>query len=174
MGEPVLVLNQSLEPLNVTTVRRAIVLILKSKAEVLEHNGAFVRSPSVCFHAPSVIRMLYQVRRPMPELKLTRKSIFARDNHTCQYCGRSDVPLTIDHVVPRARKGGTDWANLVTCCIKCNNLKGDRAPKEAGLRLLRQPRRPRYRPYINLPTFLAAYRAKRWSEYLDPWVRFDI
>jgi len=169
----VLVLNQNYVPLNVTTVRRALALVLKDKAEVLEHNGHILRSPSREFHAPSVVRMVYLVRRPTPELKLTRKSVFARDGHRCQYCARSDGPLTIDHVTPRARQGLTEWENVVACCMKCNNIKGDRTPKEAGLHLLRPPRRPRYTPYISLPTFLAAYRGGLWHEYLQPWARWD-
>jgi 5-methylcytosine-specific restriction endonuclease McrA len=170
----VLVLNQTYEPLNVTTVRRALRLVTKHKAEVLEKNGAIIHSPAITLEAPSVVRMLYRVKRPLPELKLTRRSVFARDGHKCQYCGRSDVPLTIDHVVPRCRKGATSWSNVVASCIRCNNVKGDRLPKEAGMKLRKTPRRPRYTPYISLPTFLSAQRAGRWGEYLDPWMKCDL
>lgn len=170
----VLVLNQTYEPLNVTTVRRALRLIERSKAEVLERNGAVVRSPSVTVEAPAVVRMLYRVKRPLPQLKLTRRAVFARDDHSCQYCGRSDVPLTIDHVIPRSRHGATSWGNVVASCIRCNNLKGDRLPREAGLRLRKVPRCPQYTPYISLPMFLSAQRAGKWREYLDPWMKCDL
>lgn len=169
----VLVLNQTYEPLNVTTVRRALRLVSRRKAEVLERNGAVIRSPSVTIEAPSVVRMLYRVKRPVPELKLTRRSVFARDDHTCQYCGRTDAPLTIDHVVPRSRMGSTTWSNVVASCIRCNNLKGDRLPREAGMRLRKVPRRPQYTPYISLPVFLAAQRSGKWTQYLDPWMGSD-
>lgn len=170
LAAQVLVLNQNYEPLNVTTVHRAISLVLADKAEVLEHNGHVVRSFSRSIVAPSVVRLSYYVRRPVPELKLTRKSIFARDGHRCQYCGKGDVALTLDHVLPRARDGKTQWDNVVTCCVKCNNIKGNRTPKEAGMRLLRIPRRPRLIPYVTLPAYLAARRADRWQRYLEPWM----
>jgi 5-methylcytosine-specific restriction endonuclease McrA len=153
-------------------MRRAVALIFLDKAEPLEVNGFLVRSERRSIRAPSVVRLCHFVRRPLPELKLTRASIFARDNHSCQYCGRRGGGLTIDHVIPRARGGRYGWANLVTCCLKCNNKKGNRTPQEALMRLLRQPRRPRYTPYISLPRFLEAYRADRWSKYLQPFIDY--
>lgn len=170
LASQVLVLNQNYEPLNVTTVNRAISLVLADKAEVIEHNGHVVRSFSHSIPAPSVVRLAYYVRRPVPELKLTRKSIFARDGHRCQYCGKGDVALTLDHVTPRAKAGRTEWDNVVTCCVKCNNIKGSRTPREAGMRLLRPPRRPRLIPYVTLPAYLSARRSNRWQRYLEPWM----
>jgi len=168
----VLVLNQNYEPLNVTNARRALTLIMLDKAEVLETNGVVFRSERFRVPAPSVVRLLKYVRRPVPKLKLTRASVIARDDSTCQYCGRRSSELTLDHVLPRARGGLHGWTNLVSCCLVCNNRKGSRTPQEAGMRLLRHPRQPRYTPYISLPRFLAAYRANRWSEYLAPFVEY--
>lgn len=166
----VLVLNQNYEPLNVTNLRRALSLVVLNKAEPVETDGAVIRSERLCLSTPTVVRLISYVKRPLPDLKLTRKSILARDNHQCQYCGRQDGGLTIDHVVPKCRGGEYEWSNLVTCCLKCNNKKGDQLPHEAGLRLIRTPRRPRYIPYISLPKFLAAYRKGMWTKYLEPFV----
>jgi 5-methylcytosine-specific restriction endonuclease McrA len=170
LSNQALVLNQNYEPLNVTSVHRAARLVLARKAEVLEHNGHVLHSYSMTMPAPSVVRLCYQVRRPLPELKLTRKSVFARDGHRCQYCGRADAALTLDHVVPRARAGRTDWDNVVTCCLRCNNQKGNRTPREAGMHLVRLPKQPRLIPYVTLHAFLCAYRASRWQDYLEPWM----
>ncbi len=173
LSSQVLVLNQNYEPLNVTNVRRALSLLVLNKAEMLESDGAVIRSERLTLPMPTVVRLLSYVRRPPPVLKLTRKSIFARDDHRCQYCGRRDGGLTIDHVVPKCRGGKYEWENLVTCCLKCNNKKGNRLPEEVGLRLIRKPRRPRYTPYISLPKFLAAYREGRWTKYLEPFVDIE-
>jgi 5-methylcytosine-specific restriction endonuclease McrA len=166
----VLVLNFNYEPLNITNARRAIGLVLLGKAETIECNGELVRAARFSLPLPSVVKLAYFVRRPMPELKLSRKSILARDHHTCQYCGRTDGPLTVDHVVPKHRGGDTDWANLVCCCTRCNSRKGHRLPQEAGMLLRHKPRRPRYVPYISLAKFMGAVQDEKWRQYLEPFV----
>ncbi len=142
MHTPVLVLNATYEPINVTAVRRAIVLVLKGTATTEEENGSFVRSARMSIRIPSVIRLTEFRRIPHQKRALSRKNVLLRDRHTCQFCGQvfSAGELTLDHVIPRSRGGHTDWDNLVACCHSCNNLKGDRLPEEAGLRLLRPPR----------------------------------
>ena len=105
----------------------------------------------------------------MPILRPTRKSIFTRDGHRCVYCGATHLPLTIDHVVPKVRGGTDTWDNLVCCCTKCNNLKGDRTPEQAGLTLHVQPRRPKCLPYISYHKFVAALRNTQWQDYLAPY-----
>jgi 5-methylcytosine-specific restriction endonuclease McrA len=139
---PVLVLNATYEPINVTAVRRAIVLVLKGVATTEEENGSFVRSSRTSIRIPSVIRLTEFRRIPHQKRALSRKNILLRDRYTCQFCGRvfPASELTLDHVIPRSRGGHTDWDNLVACCHACNNLKGDRLPEEAGLELLRTPR----------------------------------
>ena len=135
----VLVLNASYEPLNICTWRRAVVLILKGKAEQIEHNGKLVYT---CFPLPTVIRLRAYVKIPYKEISLSRRNVLHRDNYTCQYCGERRHDLTIDHVVPRS-KGGTDsWENVVAACLKCNVRKGDRTPREADLLLKIVPRKP--------------------------------
>jgi 5-methylcytosine-specific restriction endonuclease McrA len=139
---PVLVLNATYEPINVTPVRRAVVLVLKGVAMTEEENGSFVRSSLLTIRIPSVIRLTEFRRIPHQKRALSRKNILLRDRYTCQFCGRvfPSQELTLDHVIPRSRGGHTDWDNLVACCQTCNNLKGDRLPEEAGLKLLRPPR----------------------------------
>src|SRR6266513_252110 len=97
----VLVLNLDFQPLNVCNVRRAVVLLAKEKASVIEQNGHLVTSERLSFPSPSVIRLAYHVKRPRPVVKMTRKEVLVRDDHTCQYCGRRGHDLTLDHVIPR-------------------------------------------------------------------------
>ncbi len=165
----VLVLNLNHEPLNICNYRRALGLILTGKAVVLETNGQLLRSERLTLQMPSVVRLAYQVRRPVPELRLSRRSILARDDYTCQYCGRRRRGLTVDHVIPRHAGGEHSWENLVCCCTLCNNIKGNRTPKEAGLRLRRPPRRPRYIPFISYTTFHSALQNDQWRDYLAPF-----
>ncbi len=171
MDNQVLVLNQNYEPLNVTNARRAVTLLYLGKAIVVEKDSQIFHSPTVSFEMPSVVRLAYYVKRPTPQLKLTRRSIIARDGQRCQYCGRRAKTVTIDHVIPRDRRGRTDWKNLVCACIKCNNKKGNRTPQEAGMTLIRRPFRPRYVPYISFAKFVAAFRNKRWVDYLAPFAQ---
>jgi len=148
---PVLVLNQSYEPLNLCRVRRAIVLVFRGKAEVLENSRGELHSINQVFQIPSVIRLVYMVRRPRHQRKLTKFEVFNRDEYTCQYCGRQTKELTLDHIIPRRRAGEHTWENVVSACIPCNRRKGGHTPGEAGMRLLQQPRPPRdggfYIPY---------------------------
>jgi 5-methylcytosine-specific restriction endonuclease McrA len=135
----VLVLNASYEPLNICSWRRAIVLILKGKAESIEHNGKVLHGSLAL---PTVIRLRNYVKIPYKEISLSRRNVLHRDNYTCQYCGERRHDLTIDHIVPRSRGGIDSWENVCAACLKCNVKKGDRTPREAGLALLTTPRRP--------------------------------
>src|SRR5258705_9177938 len=138
----VLVLNSDYQPLNVCNVRRAVVLLAKEKATVIEQNGHIVTSEHLSFPSPSVIRLAYHVKRPRPVVKLTRKEVLQRDDHTCQYCGRRGNDLTLDHVMPRHRGGQHTWENVVAACRACNHRKGGRSLGESHMTLLRQPNRP--------------------------------
>lgn len=142
LQSPVLVLNASYEPINVTPVRRAVVLVFKGVATAEEENGSFIHSTRMTLRVPSVIRLREFRHIPRQTRALSRKNILLRDRYTCQFCDRvlPASELTLDHVIPRSRGGRTDWDNLVACCHACNNRKGDRLPEEAGLRLLRPPR----------------------------------
>jgi 5-methylcytosine-specific restriction endonuclease McrA len=133
----VLVLNLDFQPLNVCNVRRAVVLLAKEKASVVEQNGHLVTSERLSFPSPSVIRLVYHVKRPRPVVKMTRKEVLVRDDHTCQYCGRRGHDLTLDHVIPRHRGGQHVWENVVAACKSCNHRKGGRTLAEARMTLLR-------------------------------------
>jgi len=167
MDTGVLVLNHNYEPLNICSLHRGLVLMVLGKAEVLRYSEDIVTSAGgQTLAVPLVLRLRDFVKRPTPRLKLSRKSILARDDHTCQYCG-SKSSLTIDHVFPRHRGGETTWENLVCCCLRCNNKKGPLTPQEANMRLPHPPRKPRYVPYISFPRFINAMRTPEWRDYLE-------
>ena len=142
---PVLVLNATYEPINVCSVRRAAVLLLKEKAEVVERASWSLRSEHTAMPRPVVIRLLSYVRVPRDPHKrrITRRAVFARDGWTCQYCG-SRSNLTVDHVIPRSRGGDTSWTNVVAACLRCNLRKGNRFLDEVPMRLLREPVHPKF------------------------------
>jgi 5-methylcytosine-specific restriction endonuclease McrA len=160
----VLVLNATYEPINVCTVRRAVVLLLKEKAEVIEHGDWELRSATRSVTRPVVIRLVSYVRVPRDthRRKITRRAVFARDDWTCQYCGaRSN--LTVDHVIPRSKGGASSWDNIVASCAPCNLRKGNALPRQAGMRLQRQPKTPSPHVFIHVasPTIPAV-----WLQYL--------
>ena len=142
LHQPVLVLNASYEPINVCAARRALILILKGVASAEEHATTHVHSYNLLVALPSVIRLLEYRRIPQQSRALSRKNILLRDRYTCQYCYRTlpSIELTLDHVQPRSRAGGSSWENLVACCHPCNNRKGSRTPEEAGMKLSKAPR----------------------------------
>jgi 5-methylcytosine-specific restriction endonuclease McrA len=157
----VLVLNATYEPINVCTVRRAIVLLLKDKAEVIEHGEWQLHSATTTISRPVVIRLVTYVRIPRDthRRKITRRAVFARDDSTCQYCGaRSN--LTVDHVVPRSKGGSSTWDNIVASCAPCNRRKGNSEPRQVGMRLQKQPRTPSPHVFIQVasPSIPAAWR----------------
>ncbi|MFP4368343.1 MAG: HNH endonuclease [Candidatus Kapaibacterium sp.] len=141
----VLVLNQSYEPITVCSAKKAMILIFLMKAEIVEtYKDRFIRSVSQAFPFPSVIRLSAYIRVPFKQIELSRKNILRRDNFQCQYCGKKSSVLTIDHILPKSRGGGDTWENLITACVKCNNIKGSRTPGEAGMKLLSKPQRPHH------------------------------
>jgi 5-methylcytosine-specific restriction endonuclease McrA len=162
---PVLVLNQSYEPLNVCRVRRAVVLLDRGKAEMLENGTGFIHSTSHDFPVPSVIRLAYMIKRPRPQRRLTRLEIFHRDQYTCQYCGKQTHQLTLDHVVPRYRGGEHVWENVVSACIPCNRHKAGKTPQEAGMKLIHQPKMPKGDRYFYIPHHYLQTQ-NLWQKYL--------
>ena len=167
LHSPVLVLNATYEPVNVTPARRAIVLVLKGVATTEEENGSFVHSARLAVRIPSVIRLTEFRRIPFQTRALSRKNILMRDRYTCQFCSRvfPAGELTLDHVIPRSRGGHTDWDNLVACCHSCNNRKGDRLPEEAGLKLMRSPRPFTLHTSRQLMRMMGS-SDERWRKYL--------
>lgn len=147
----VLVLNSAYQALNITSMRRALKMLLLCKADVVENNGRMVNTPRFSMMAPSVIRLRYYVRVPDPQVALTKKNILWRDQFTCQYCGRKQTAdMTVDHVVPRSMGGRSTWENLVCACRECNNKKNNRHPQAARMTLLKSPARPRYKPWLRI------------------------
>jgi len=139
--DQVLVLNSDYTPLNVTSLRRGFILVVKGKAEVLREDSKKIVTTVGEFVRPIVIRLLNYVRFHASPLKLNRKRLYRRDNNECVYCG-SKKHLTLDHVLPKSRGGRNSWNNLVTCCTSCNMKKGNRTPEEAGMKLRQKPYEP--------------------------------
>ena len=159
-----LVINASYEAINVTSARRALTLVFKGAAVVEEISGYTIRTSKISIPVPSVVRLMKYRRMPRQNRSVSRKGILLRDGNCCQYCG-ARLPagsLTLDHVVPRSRRGLSTWENLVTCCFTCNNRKGDRTPPEAGMVLARQPRQIS----IHARHKLLAGDAHTWYKYL--------
>ena len=157
-----LILNATYEPLCVVPSRRAIVLVLCGKADVLHATGREFHSERATFVEPSVVRLAYYVKVPyQARVALNRRAVFARDGHRCQYCG--SAAENIDHVVPRSRGGTHTWDNVVAACRPCNARKEDRLLHESGLALLRAPSVPRERTWA---LALAGAMRPDWERYL--------
>ena len=174
--EQTLLLNATYEPLKIVDWRKAITLLCQDKVEVIAVHDREIRSVSFSIKLPSVIRLLryITIRKRFDHVPFSRANIYARDGHRCQYCGRqfpvSD--LTFDHVVPVSQGGRKDWENIVTCCVTCNRRKGGRTPAQAGLRVIRPPRRPTRAPAVRL-TFGLRNAPESWRDYLYWNVELD-
>jgi 5-methylcytosine-specific restriction endonuclease McrA len=147
-------------------MRRAISLVFLGKVDVLHENGDVLHSASRHYRIPSVVRLRSHIRRPAPQLKLSRRSILARDNYTCQYCGHRGTDLTIDHVIPKRMGGPTSWDNLVCCCKRCNTKKSDKSLAQLGYTLKQPPKKPKYVPFISLTKYINSTRNEVWRDYL--------
>ena len=171
MSHEVLVLNSDYEPLNVCNLRRAVVLLYLGKADILHTNDRqdipiLMTGEGETLPAPSVLRLRYHVKRPLPDLKLSRRSIFARDNYTCQYCGRQCGDLTIDHIIPRSRGGPHTWENLVSACKPCNHRKGGKSLGEARMALRSTPKEPSASVYYTIERRLDSSLTDSWEKFL--------
>ena len=159
-----LVLNATYEPLCVVPSRRALMLILADKAELLHATERVFRAERLALAEPSVVRLCYFVKVPyQARVALNRRAVFARDGHRCQYCGASAE--NIDHVIPRSKGGSHAWENVVASCRPCNARKRDRMLEDSGMRLRRRPTAPRERTWILVAS--GAVRAD-WERYLGP------
>ena len=157
-----LVLNATYEPLSVVPARRAACLVLADKADLVADDGTELRSARLIVMSPSVIRLRYQVRVPYHRrTSLSRRAVFARDDHRCQYCG--GFADSIDHVVPRSRGGQHTCENVAAACRPCNLRKRDRTPAEAGMNLSKPPRAPRGEAWIAVSV---ARVPEEWKPYL--------
>ena len=184
----VLVLNRFYMPIRVINVRRAFTLLYRGCADVIDsEEGSYVsydfenwcelsqltsleKQPgeeyiqAVGFElrAPRIVRLTRFDRMPAHTMRFNRKNLFARDDHTCQYCGKNEPShqLSLDHVVPRSHGGPTTWENIVCCCLRCNSRKGGRTPKQAHMNLLSQPAKPRFNP-----TMIASVNDPRYASW---------
>jgi 5-methylcytosine-specific restriction endonuclease McrA len=185
LDEPVLVLNRSWLAVNVANVRRAVCLVALGHAHVVDPerfsthdfadwlqlsvggNGDCLHSLRNSFRIPEIIVLTRYNGRQTRGLKLSRRNVLERDEHTCQYCGKhlDSASLTLDHVVPRSRGGQTVWENVVAACMRCNDRKGDRTPEESDMGLVRQPRRPRWASSVTVR--LAGRGKPSWQRFLE-------
>ena len=165
--EQVLLLNITYEPLRIINWKKAITLLMLGKVEVLEEYARDIHSVSFTIKLPSVVRLLMMVKRPKNQVRFSRQNIYARDKYRCQYCGRK-LPvenLSYDHVVPKSRGGKTLWSNIVTSCMACNRKKGGRTPKEANMRLIRKPYKPKWLPALRITIGFTEIPTS-WQDYL--------
>ena len=164
LNAKVLILNQSYEPLSICNVKKAVILTYLHKAEiVLRNKKKELHSVSRSYSWPSIIRLSRYIKVPYKKVVLTRKNILRRDAYKCAYCGRSDLPLTIDHLIPKARGGSDSWENLVCACTFCNNKKGDRTPEEANIDLISKPFKPSHIMFIKN---VVGRLDENWKPYL--------
>jgi len=184
----VLVLNRLWQAVNLCSVSRAVALLYTGYAQVVyEDGGVFntfsfnewcdfstghtgddvVRTISLRIRVPRIILLRFFDRLPHKDIKFTRHNVFERDKNTCQYCGhkfeRKD--LNIDHIVPRQRGGHTTWTNVVCSCVDCNRRKANRSPEEAHMRLIREPKKPHWRPFVEI-SFIKTIDHS-WRHFLD-------
>jgi len=149
-NEKALLLNASYEPIGTQHVYHSFVLVHKGKAQIIETKERAIQGATKDHPCPDVIRLKEYVNIPKTDVKFNRRNVYRRDDYQCQYCGKEQgfSELTYDHVIPESRGGETSWTNIVTCCFDCNvNKKGDRTPREAGLELLNEPKKPRWSPH---------------------------
>jgi 5-methylcytosine-specific restriction endonuclease McrA len=189
LDRQVLVLNRLWQAINVCSVRRAFALLCAGHAQVVYNDSAnnfqthdfeswrdfsdrephddMVHTISFKIRVPRVIVLMLFDRMPRKEVKFTRHNIFERDKNTCQYCGEhlDRKELNLDHVIPRDKGGLTTWENIVCSCIPCNTRKGNRLPHEAGMRLIRKPERPKWRPFVHITFDKQLHES--WRHFID-------
>ncbi len=170
-----LLLNSTYEPLKVIPWQRAVTLLWLGKVEVIRSYERDVRAVTFKIRMPAVVRLLRFIRRRRTQISFSRRNLFARDESSCQYCGqkRETADLTYDHVVPRSQGGKTDWHNIVTCCVDCNRKKGGRTPEQAGMRLIKTPKRPERLPGVLTVTVGLQSAPDAWRDFLYWNVRLD-
>ena len=189
LNQQVLVLNRLWQAVNTCSAKRAFTLLYQGHAQVVSTapgnefvthdfdswqdfsnqnpDTEMVQTISMKIRIPRIIVLMLFERLPKKEVKFTRHNVFERDNNTCQYCGIifSRDSLNLDHIMPRDRGGQTTWENIVCSCIPCNTRKGNRLPHEAGMALIRKPKRPKWRPFIHIS--LSTHPHESWKHFLD-------
>tara|TARA_B100000214_G_C23774460_1_gene538317 strand:- start:192 stop:740 length:549 start_codon:yes stop_codon:yes gene_type:complete len=163
LNRAVLVLNANYSPMMVCSAKRAICMDYLDKVEIIVNYNEQINSPSVSQFLPSVIKIKKYVNYDNLSVDLNRKNVIARDENSCQYCGDSKIPLTIDHIIPKGRGGIDSWENLVAACKPCNQKKGDRTPEEVGMLLKKKPKRLNRLHYFQK---FVKEKQKDWKPYL--------
>ena len=157
-------MNQDYTPFTICSVAKAFLLVYLKKAEMItEVTGAALRTVTKAYPMPSVIRLSRYIHLPYRGVMLTRQNIFKRDGYACQYCGTSK-DLTIDHIIPRSKRGRSTWKNHVTACKHCNAKKGDYTLEESGLLLKSRPFKP---SYIFFLRDFSGFVEDNWRPYLE-------
>lgn len=167
----VLVLSAAFEPIRIIHWQKAMQLLFQGKVEVLEEYDREIRTVSLTFKLPAVLRLLKYIpytRKKNSLVRFSRANIFLRDQFTCQYCGRKrqKLELTLDHVIPAVQGGAKNWENIVTACIQCNQRKGGRTPQEAGMALVAKPLVPNFLPSFTIKFHLPS-TPERWKVYFS-------
>lgn len=192
LERPVLVLNRLWQPVHTCSVKRALRLLCLGHAQVVQTEGEtryqthdicswakyttqtgaalaseIIHSVTLALRVPKIIVLGLYDRLPRKEVKFTRQNVFLRDKHTCQYCTVvfPESKLNLDHVIPRGKGGETSWQNIVTSCVPCNTRKADRLLRQADMRLLREPRVPRWRPLFGIKEHTSDLA---WEEFISP------
>lgn len=141
----VLLLNQSYEPLLIINWKRAVLLSILNKAEVVKEYNSVIRSKSFSMKLPSVIRLTKKYYKPkFQKIRFNKKNVLIRDNFKCQYCGKvlEENNFTCDHIIPKCKGGKSSWTNIVSCCSLCNSVKADKKLEDAGMKLINNPTCP--------------------------------
>ena len=172
-----LVLSHAYVPVARVAWQRAVTLLFEGKVEVIEeYETRIVRSVTLEFKVPSIIRFLRKIRDRKRAVKFSRENVYARDKGACQYCGArvSRAEATYDHVTPRTHGGQTTWENVVICCVPCNQRKGGRTPAQAGMRLLSLPVKPKTLPDAIRLTFLFDENAPpSWRQFFASYAYWN-
>lgn len=162
-----LVLSSSFEPLTTISWKKAITLLSLGKIEIVEEYDRNIRSAFLVIKMPAVVRLISYFRRGKRIVRFNRQNVLARDKWRCQYCGekKPTKELTYDHVIPRSKGGTTCWTNISASCLRCNLQKGNRTPKEAGMKLLSKPKKPSWVPALFVPIKNGSI-PEQWINYL--------
>lgn len=170
MEAKVLVLTSWFFPYQILRWQDAVRLIYVGTATVVAEYDEEIRSPSVTWKTPAVIRLRPDIK-PQRKSKFSRFNVFTRDDFTCQYCGQKKLmrELTFDHLIPRKHGGQTRWTNIVTACKPCNSRKGCRTTDEAGMFPLRDPVRPQALPWVS-PVRDLEHAPEPWREFVRPYL----
>ncbi len=182
---PCLVLNKSFAPVHITSVKRAICLVFKGLAKIVDEqyqvfdfsswsdlsakmHDEHIQLTQRIIRCPRVVMLQFYDKLPRQHIRFSRENVYLRDKNTCQYCGKkfSRAELNIDHVVPVSQGGGTTWDNVVCSCLLCNNRKGGRTPEQARIHLLSKPASPKYSLFMQVSPQQKLFDI--WHLYMNP------